>query len=179
MQVRLSLVLQEEFFLILYTFRPSHFHFYSSNCGLLIVLTSNGIILAIFGAYLYFGIWPSHQTIAYMREPVLVDLGVDMEITATLGLCLRPELNWCSLLFFTAVGAIMFGLALSGVYWPMQINKTLKVSYLSPQTKIMQRRMNNLLALQVRHVNHILLQLFVKTQIAMSSFPTKRTTLAA
>lgn len=61
---------------------------------------------------------------------------------------LKP-FHWTTL--FLAIDS-MFTLstpAMLGMYWAHQINKTLKESSLSTQTKIMQRRMNQLLIMQV------------------------------
>ncbi|KHJ90706.1 hypothetical protein OESDEN_09443 [Oesophagostomum dentatum] len=64
-----------------------------------------------------------------MRTPVLLEFGVDLVTSAAFGLCLKPELNWCSLFFTTAMVLTVIGLALSEIYWSMQINKALKVLY--------------------------------------------------
>lgn len=57
-------------------------------------------------------------------------------------------MNWLSLLFVLDSMLTLSLLATAGIYWAREINKTLKTSSLSSQTKAMQRRMNNLLVTQ-------------------------------
>lgn len=61
----------------------------------------------------------------------------------------QAKVNWLSLLFVLDSMLTLSLLATAGIYWAREINKTLKTSSLSSQTKAMQRRMNNLLVTQV------------------------------
>lgn len=61
----------------------------------------------------------------------------------------KPKVNWLSLAFIIDATLTVSLLATCGIYWASEINKKLKESTLSIRAKSMQRRMNNLLVIQV------------------------------
>lgn len=111
------------------------------------MIAGNGLLVANFCAYIFFALWPTNEDIQHLRRPTLEIIGVDLSETPFFAVRLMP-FHWTTL--FLAIDS-MFTLstpAMLGMYWAHQINKTLKESSLSTQTKIMQRRMNQLLIMQ-------------------------------
>ncbi|XGW11983.1 hypothetical protein V3C99_013004 [Haemonchus contortus] len=128
--------------------KPKYFFLYSSSRGFLLISAVNVLIVINWCSFLYFAIWPTAKITKHLWSAILEMSGIDLNTTAFVGFCVRPQIEWYLLLIIVDSMLTLPLMATLGIYWALQINSTLKESSFSSQTKVMQRRMNNLMIYQ-------------------------------